>query len=92
MTNEVTACVLFNSLARVSNVSNTELRPQKFKFACVLFNSSTRVSNTELKTQKIEFRSRKEQKKIPRNIKRMEVAFSKFIIRRSCLVAIHKLR
>ena len=29
MTNEVTACVLFNSLARVSNVSNTELTKTK---------------------------------------------------------------
>ena len=75
MTNEVTACVLFNSLARVSNVSNTELRPQKFKFACVLFNSSTRVSNTELKTQKIEFRSRKEQKTVLGILKEWKLHF-----------------
>lgn len=52
--------------------------------ACVLYNSSARLSNTELRTQKFEFRSKKEQAD-PRKIKRIEVALSKFIIRRSCL-------
>ena len=50
----------------------------------VSFSTHRQGWNTELRTQKFEFRSKKEQTD-PRKIKRMEVALPKFIIRRSCL-------